>query len=77
MYIFGLLLGSIYLTLAIAIERYTTVCHPFFKVNTCLHNNSVYYQYDPIHNNCILTLCLVQWAAYQSDVFSYSCDEHR
>ncbi len=26
-------LGSIYLTLSIAIERYTTVCHPFFKVS--------------------------------------------
>jgi len=27
------LTGSIYLTLAIAMERYTTVCHPFFKVS--------------------------------------------
>ena len=26
-------LGSIYLTLAIAVERYVTVCHPFFKVS--------------------------------------------
>jgi len=27
------LTGSIYFTLAITIERYTTVCHPFFKVS--------------------------------------------
>jgi len=27
------LTGSIYLTLAIAVERYTTVCHPFFKIS--------------------------------------------
>ena len=26
------LTGSVYLTLAIALERYTTVCHPYFKV---------------------------------------------
>ena len=26
------LTGSIFFTLAITIERYTTVCHPFFKV---------------------------------------------
>ena len=25
-------LGSVYFTLAVTIERYTTVCHPFFKV---------------------------------------------
>ena len=25
--------ASIYLTLAIAVERYVTVCHPFFKVS--------------------------------------------
>ena len=30
------LTGSIYLTIAIAIERYTTVCHPFFKANICI-----------------------------------------
>ena len=28
------LTGSIYLTVAISIERYTTVVHPFFKVST-------------------------------------------
>ena len=27
------LTGSIYFTLAITIERYTTVCHPFFKAS--------------------------------------------
>ena len=26
------LTASTYLTLAVAVERYTTVCHPFFKV---------------------------------------------
>jgi hypothetical protein len=26
------LTGSVYLTVAVALERYTTVCHPFFKV---------------------------------------------
>ena len=25
--------GSIYLTLSIAVERYATVCHPYFRVN--------------------------------------------
>ena len=25
--------GSIYLTLAIAVERYATVCHPYFRVS--------------------------------------------
>jgi hypothetical protein len=35
-------LGSIYLTLSIAIERYTTVCHPFFKVS-CL---SIFFFYS-------------------------------
>jgi hypothetical protein len=28
------LTGSVYLTVAVALERYTTVCHPFFKVCT-------------------------------------------
>ena len=27
------LTGSTYLTMAIAVERYTTVCHPFYKVS--------------------------------------------
>ena len=26
--------GSIYLTIAVAVERYITVCHPFFKVSS-------------------------------------------
>ncbi|XP_023328474.1 FMRFamide receptor [Eurytemora carolleeae] len=37
--------GSIYLTLAIAIERYTTVCHPFFKLS---HSWSATYYIIPI-----------------------------
>jgi hypothetical protein len=28
------LTGSVYLTVAVALERYTTVCHPFFKVGS-------------------------------------------
>ena len=30
------LTASTYLTLAVAVERYTTVCHPFFKVTVTL-----------------------------------------
>ena len=30
------LTASTYLTLAVAVERYTTVCHPFFKVMVTL-----------------------------------------
>ena len=30
------LTASTYLTLAVAVERYTTVCHPFFKVTVQL-----------------------------------------
>jgi hypothetical protein len=33
------LTGSVYLTVAVALERYTTVCHPFFKV--CLYTTCV------------------------------------
>ena len=42
------ILGSIYLTLAIALERYAIVCHPFFKVRCrwrfCNNQNIMYFK---------------------------------
>ena len=37
-----LILGSIYLTLCIAVERYATVCHPYIRVSVSTSRNAYF-----------------------------------
>ena len=40
-YFFELIIGSIYSTLAVAIERYTSVCHPHYQPSHCAGSFSI------------------------------------